>query len=275
MHPDPILSFSLFGTEINIYLYGVCIAVGLLACIGVFFLYSKKANMPQKIQDFTFFVAIVAIAFGFLFSKLFQAVYDWIETGKFDFYGSGITAMGGFVGGAITFLVVYFLAGRYMFKGEDRALYKKELNTTFCIAPISITIAHAFGRIGCLMAGCCYGMESDSGFTLHIHGADRIPVQLYESLFLFALFGVLSLLYFKRSNITMHIYLIAYGIWRIIIEFFRVDARGAVILGLAPSQWQSIIFILTGVILFIVYAVKKVPFTRTIRAADEPATEKE
>ena len=87
-----------------------------------------------------------------------------------------------------------------------------------------------------------------------------VPTQLYESIFLFALFGVLSYLYFHRSNITMQVYLIAYGVWRIIIEFFRTDSRGAFVLGLAPSQWQSIIFIVGGVAMLIVYKCLKIPF---------------
>ena len=271
MHPDPLFTFSLFGTKLSVYLYGLFIAVGLIACIGVFFLYTKKMNMSQKVQDFTFFVAIVAIAFGFLIAKFYQAIYDWVENGfnEFDFYGAGITAMGGFVGGAAVFLIVYFLAGKYTFTGKDKGLHKKELNKTFCVAPCSITIAHAFGRIGCLMAGCCHGAFLSEDYTfggiyMKVDGrwGYYVPTQLYESLFLFVLFAVLSVMYLKRSNITMHVYLIAYGVWRIIIEFFRTDYRGAIVLGLAPSQWQSIIFIAGGIALFIIYYVRKVPFVR-------------
>jgi prolipoprotein diacylglyceryltransferase len=87
-----------------------------------------------------------------------------------------------------------------------------------------------------------------------------VPTQLYEALFLFALTVVLTILCVKRYQITMHIYLIAYGIWRIFIEFFRADERGAFVLGLAPSQWQSILFIVAGVILFIFYIHKKWKF---------------
>lgn len=57
----------------------------------------------------------------------------------------------------------------------------------------------------------------------------------------------------------MQIYLIAYGIWRFVIEFFRDDYRGATFLGLYPSQWTSIIFILMGVAMFVFYVVKKIP----------------
>lgn len=255
MYPDPL--FYVFGK--GVYLYGICIGVGILVCLIVFFLYTKKKGMPSEIQDFTFFVAVAAIALGFLCAKLCQAVYDWIEKGYFDFYHSGITVMGGLVGGAAVFILCYFVGGKYYFKNENKSLYIKEFNKTLLAAPCCITIAHAFGRIGCLMAGCCYGKEATSGFVIYNHGAYRIPTQLYEALFLLALFVVLSVLYFKRCNCTMQIYLIAYGVWRMIIEFFRDDPRGAVVLGLEPSQWQSILFVGGGIAMFVFYIIKGIP----------------
>ena len=57
----------------------------------------------------------------------------------------------------------------------------------------------------------------------------------------------------------MALYLIAYGVWRIIIEIFRTDARGAFVLGLAPSQWQSVLFIAGGVALIVFYIIRKIP----------------
>ena len=269
MHPQALFSINLFGNTYSVYLYGICIAVGIIACLGVFYFYTKKKEMPTKVQDFIFVVAIVAIALGFLFAKLFQAVYEWIESGVFDFYGSGITAMGGFIGGAAVFLLVYFGAGKFVFKGKEKDLHKKEFNKILLCAPCCITIAHAFGRIGCLFAGCCHGalISHDAGHGgIYMTSSDThitgyfVPTQLYEALFLFALFAVLSYLYFNRSNITMQIYLIAYGVWRIFIEFFRTDARGAIVLGLAPSQWQSIIFIIGGIVMLVIYKLLKKPF---------------
>jgi phosphatidylglycerol:prolipoprotein diacylglycerol transferase len=261
MLPNPILEFTLFGKEVQVFMYGVCIAIGLLACFGVLVLYSKKRKMPYEILEFIFFTAIFAIAFGFLFAKLYQAVYNWIEDGYFDFMSAGITVMGGLIGGAATFLAIYFGVGHFVFnKGKKKNLHLKHFNTIFCLAPICISIAHAFGRIGCLMAGCCYGREVDSGFRIYNHGAYRIPAQLYEALFLFALFAVLSILYFKRYNFIMHVYLIAYAIWRFIIEIFRDDSRGATVLGLEPSQWQSIVFIVIGLALTAFYYFRKIPW---------------
>ena len=44
------------------------------------------------------------------------------------------------------------------------------------------------------------------------------------------------------------------------IEFFRTDARGAMVLGLAPSQWQSVVFLIIGIALLVFYYFKKIPF---------------
>ena len=57
----------------------------------------------------------------------------------------------------------------------------------------------------------------------------------------------------------MQVYLIAYGAWRMFIEFFRADDRGAVVLGLYPSQWQSIVFIVLGIALIVFYIIRKIP----------------
>ena len=257
MLPDPL--FTIFGQKV--YMYGICIAVGIVLCLLVFFIYTKKGKMPTEVQDFTFFVAIIAIALGFVAAALYQSIYTWINTKHFNFGGDGITFMGGVIGGAAAFLLCYFVGGKLYFKGPLLGIHKKEFNTTFRIAPCCITLAHAFGRIGCMCAGCCYGKESDVGFVIFNAGANRIPVQLYESLFLFALFVVLSVLYFKRCNITMAIYLIAYAIWRFIIEFYRGDVteRGYTFFGLFPSQWQSVAFLAVGVGLIIYYIVKKIP----------------
>ena len=274
MKPDAL--FTVFGNGVT--LYGICIAVGILACIVVLYLYTKKKGVPEDVQDYVFFIAIVAIAVGFLMAKVFQAFYNWIEDGfkNFNFMSAGITVMGGLIGGAAMFLLLYFSLGKFVFKGKKAGWHKKYFNDVFLIAPICITVAHAFGRIGCLMSGCCHGkylgreyvfggikmygsVTSASGNTIHKWGY-YVPTQLYESLFLFALFAVLSILYFKRCNILMSIYLIAYAVWRMFIEFFRTDARGAIVLGLAPSQWMSIIFVLMGGGLLLYYYLKKIPF---------------
>lgn len=258
---------DVFGNgQIVIYMYGICIAVGLLACLLAFYILTAKQGMPEKLQDFIFFVLIGGLASGFFFAMLFQAFYNWLDGRPFKLFGSGMTVMGGLIGGAAGFLLLYFLIGKFYFKGKDEKLHVKHFNTLFRVAPICICIAHAFGRIGCLMSGCCHGAYLGKEYVfggIYMEGTTNgwgyyVPTQLYESLFLFILAAVLMILYFKRCNIIMSIYLIAYGIWRIIIEEIRTDYRG-VVQGLQPSQWQSIVFIAGGIALIIFYLVKKYP----------------
>jgi len=268
MAPDPL--FSVFGR--GVYAYGICIGIGIFACLLVFFFYTNKKKINSSVQNFAFIVAGVAIVLGFLIAKLYQAVYDYIENPAlgFDFQGAGMTAMGGFIGGAVVFIAVYFGVGHFLFRGENKGIHIKEFNKIFLVAPICITIAHAFGRVGCLMSGCCHGelLSTEANVTggIWMRAIDTgvwgsyVPTQLYEALFLFILCAILSLLFFKGCNLTMQIYLIAYGVWRIFIEMLRTDDRGAIVLGLAPSQWQSIIFIVGGLALILIYYLLKKPF---------------
>ncbi len=265
MHPQPL--FTIFGRDVN--LYGICIAVGILACITLLYIFTKKKGVPEEVQDYIFFIGILAIAFGLLASKFYQAVYDWIENDfkNFDFYGAGLTAMGGIIGGAALFIILYFALDNLVFRGKKKGYAKKYFNDVLLIAPICITVAHGFGRLGCLSAGCCHGAYLGRNYVFggiwmstNKGTGYFVPTQLYEALFLFALCAVLSVLYFKRCNILMSIYLIAYAVWRIFIEFFRDDARGAFVLGLSPSQWQSLVFILLGVGILLFYRWKKIPY---------------
>ncbi len=265
MVPGAIIQFT---PTFGLHLYGLFIGLGIVLCLVLFFVYTKRMGMKTEVQDFVFYVAIGAIAIGFLFAKLYQAVYDYIEnpSAGFDFMGAGITVMGGLIGGAGAFLALYFGVGHFLYKKKDN-IHIKSFNRVFLTAPICITIAHGFGRIGCLMGGCCHGaylgteyvvggiwMAGNKGWGFYV------PTQLYEALFLFALAAVLSVLYFKRSNLIMPIYLIAYGVWRFLIEFLRADYRGAMVFQLSPSQWQSFVFVGAGIAIILFYFFKKIPF---------------
>ena len=277
MHPEAIIKIGSSG----VYLYGLCIGVGLIACIICFYYFTKKRNMPTNVQDFSFFVAIGGIATGFLFAKVFQAFYEWIDTGVWDFYGAGITAMGGIIGGAACFIIIYFVAGRLYFKGTIKGIHIGQFKNILLVAPLCILVAHAFGRIGCLMAGCCHGSYLGKEYVfggLYMKGGSGwgyyIPTQLYEALFLFLAFGVLSILFVKkRINFTMPAYLISYAFFRFIIEYFRGDYRGFSGF-MSPSQWTSVVFLLIGVVYIGFMIYKKIPFFEPLPLETENVLEK-
>lgn len=241
MYPDKLIP------GLNVNLYGVMIAVGLLACFGVLFSFSKRKGLDSRYTDFIFYDAIFAIAFGFLSAALFQAFYNYLENPEQGFrFGSGITFIGGLIGGVISFLLIYFLFRKHT---------HGKLTDILSIAPCCILIAHAFGRLGCLFAGCCHGeylgkdyefggifMRPNSGPAGYY-----VPIQLYEALFLFILFGVCSYLLLKKDfKHNLSIYLISYGIFRFVNEFFRSDSRGQFIGSLSPSQFWSIVMVIAG-----------------------------
>jgi phosphatidylglycerol:prolipoprotein diacylglycerol transferase len=126
----------------------------------------------------------------------------------------------------------------------------------------SLVLAHAFGRIGCFMAGCCYGCPTD-GFLGVVYpansaapaGVPLLPTQLFESAFLFILTIVLVWILKKRRTFgtVTGWYLVLYGVWRFVIEFYRSDDRGAVGM-LSTSQFIGIFMVAAGAVLLILIA---------------------
>lgn len=241
MLPDPLF--------LNVHMYGVMIALGILLCFLVLYLYAKRLGVSPALVDFTFYDGVFSIVFGFLAAALVQAMLNYIEHPERGFrFGSGITVVPGLIGGACFFLLVYFLLRKRM---------SLHLLDILPVIPCCITIAHSFGRVGCFFAGCCYGRETDSVFGVtfpgHTHAVH--PTQLYEAIFLLLLFLILSFLVLRlRCPYTLSIYLVAYGIFRFCIEYLRGDDRGQIFGGaLTPSQVGSILYLLLGVSWFFLH----------------------
>lgn len=149
---------------------------------------------------------------------------------------------GGFVfyGGLLASLIFLLL-----FKCWEK---NRTLEYFWPLVPATV-FGHAIGRIGCFLAGCCYGSETSLPWGIHLHGAFRHPTQLLESLALF-LFGTF-LLRSKRSKFFLiSSYFVFYGILRFGIELLRGDLiRGEWGL-LSPSQWISLGLITLGLNLY-------------------------
>lgn len=176
--------------------------------------------------------------------------------GEYVFYG-------GLLGG---------LLGIYIFTRK----YKLSTMQYLDLFAAPVAFAHALGRIGCYFGGCCYGTEVTANNPLAIiypdyslvapPGIPLLNIPIIESAFLFLLGGVLTVLFIrsKQTGLCVATYLLAYSVWRFIIEFFRGDfVRGK--FGIfSTSQYVSLaIFIV--VVLFITikfYHNKKNPTTK-------------
>ena len=263
MHPDPI--FYIFGK--GVYLYGICMALGIIACFVFLVLTMKIKKFNEASSDTILFIGVFGTGFGILCAALFQATYNYIDNPAEGFKLNSMTFLGGLIGGVASFLGVYFL---YMYVVRPRvkvSFLTLPMNATLTDAlpfiPIAITIAHAFGRLGCFFGGCCYGKVAEWGLPCadeySLIGVNVIPTQLFEMSFLILLAATMAVLYFKfKFNYNFAVYMIAYAIWRFTIEFFRADYRGLEGLALSPSQIWSLVMVVLGVgYIFLQYYVLK------------------
>ena len=109
----------------------------------------------------------------------------------------GSVFYGGFLGG---------IAGLAVFLRIEKNLNKKDF---FDLYALGIPLFHTFGRIGCFLGGCCYGVESSFGFIVEkndyspgLAGVRRFPLQLLEALLNLILFFVLWAVYRHYNSRT-------------------------------------------------------------------------
>lgn len=233
----------------------------LMMIIGVFFMLiyvayrlEKKEGYSRKQTNRLLVLIVISSLIALVSSYLVDGIFHSIKNGELTF--GSITFLGGLIGGVLGFLLLL----KYYYKEENKDV-KQILNVLIT----GIVLAHAIGRIGCFLAGCCYGIPTESYLGVifphgHAHEAfpdtHIYPTQLFESAFLFILFiGLNKVKSFK--NVELEVYLIAYGIWRIFIEFFRGDDRGSLLPFFStqyndfptPSQYISLGMIILGIIL--------------------------
>ncbi len=256
MHPQPLFTMG----SLEVYLYGICMALGIISCFGFLMYTMWKKNFNDEATDKILLIGVFGTGFGILSAALFQGLYNYIDNPAGGFSLSGMTFIGGLIGGVLSFLGVYWLYIYVIAPRTKIKLLQNNMNATLTDAlpfiPIGIAIAHAFGRLGCFFGGCCYGMEADWGLYcagsysngIYSQGPKVVPLQLFEMSFLIVLAVVMAVLYFKvKFNYNFGLYAVAYGVWRFCIEFARGDERGQFIgTALSPSQFWSIIMVIVG-----------------------------
>jgi len=191
------------------------------------------------------FIAFVAALAG---SKILYLVLSWSEMGT-SFSDRLVYAVKNFrygfvfLGGAVTAI----LSLLYYMKKKNLPVLK-----TADFFVVALPLGHAIGRIGCFLAGCCFGKPTQMpwgvSFT-HPHtlvspqfqGIPLHPTQLYEVAANLILFFLLQHYYKKphKNGGVLAAYIIGYSAIRFVIEFFRADFRGGFWLGLSPSQLIS------------------------------------
>lgn len=239
-----IILFEIFGIQIKSY--GLMIAIGIIVAASLFI---KKGKKRGYNEDLLLNMIIFAVIGGILGGKglfIITEIKDIIKEPSILLnFGYGFVVYGAIGGGALAM---------YLYCRKKKWNILEMLDIT---VP-GLAIAQGFGRIGCFLAGCCYGAQTDlpigvvfpqgslAPSGIHVH-----PTQIYSSIFDFIL-GFFLLYYSKKKRVdgkVMGMYLIIYSIGRFLVEILRNDPRGSVGV-LSTSQFIAIFTLVLGIIIF-------------------------
>lgn len=257
---------NLFGN--NLMTYTIFAIIGIL--VSGFFVCRQAKKRGHNDNDFIVFLLVcsagVLIGGHFLygitkFPILIELFANWSKyvTNFDDFLSCMAVVFGGsvFYGGLLGGMTAGIIFGK---------IKKYDLFEYSDISAPMIPLFHTFGRIGCFLGGCCYGIESEFGYTIHgnellpmVNDVNRFPVQLMEAALNFGLFLLLA--YFLKNDKfkgrLLAIYLLLYSIIRFFDEFLRGDIYRGFLFGLSTSQIISILLFIGSVTYLIIFNVKK------------------
>lgn len=246
-------AFTLFGKTLSAY--QITALVGILFTLFFTYFLAKKSGKDEITAMFMLLIAAPGVIIGgvLLFgvtnlSDLVTLIRERDSYSSQEFLSgvinvfSGSVFYGGLLGGMLC-------GGIYIRKKPDRGAYAD-------LGAVAAPLFHSFGRLGCFLTGCCYGVECELGFVYHyslVPGANdvsRFPVQLVEMGLNIALFFFLLHLYRKgkKQGKLLQLYLLIYPIYRFILEFIRGDAHRGFLFGLSTSQIISILILLGNLI---------------------------
>jgi len=250
----PIL-FQLGG--FSLHTFGLLVAFGFLAGLWVAARNAGRAGLnPDVVYDLAPWLiggALVGARILYVTSYWEQEFAGEPFTEVFAFWRGGLVFYGGLIGAT--------LAGIFRVKRLKLPLWR----VADCLAP-GIALGHVFGRLGCLMNGCCFGRPSDVPWAItfpaphkfHPSGGVAVavhPAQVYESLLNLAFFGALMWLHRRRrfDGQVFAGYLLGYAVIRTVSELFRGDYEvvSRPLAGVfTPGQVTSGLILVTGAALW-------------------------
>jgi len=227
-----------------VYSYGVLLALAYLAGLQLAVMRARRAGLDSaRIMDLGIYLIIAAL----VGAKLMLVVVDFSYFRDHPRELLSLVRVGGvFYGG----LIFALLAGLFLVRR-----YKLPVWSAADMYAPGVALGHIIGRLGCLLAGCCYGRPTDLPwgitFTSPVAAASAgtplgiplHPTQIYDAGA--ELLILIFLLVFERRGRpypgrTWWLYMLLYAVARFIVEIFRADDRG-IILGFSTSQFVSLV----------------------------------
>lgn len=227
-----------------VYSYGVLLAVAYLAALQLAVVRARRIGLDgSRVMDLGIYLIISALVGAKLMLILVDFNYFVSQPAELL---SLVRAGGVFYGGLIAAVGVALLLVRR---------YGLPMWTTADLFAPGIALGHVIGRLGCLLAGCCYGRPTDVPWAVTFSdpvafanvgtplGVPLHPTQLYDA-GAELLIMVVLLASEKKGRVfagrTFWLYILLYAVSRFVIEFYRGDDRGAVG-GLSTSQFISLV----------------------------------
>jgi phosphatidylglycerol---prolipoprotein diacylglyceryl transferase len=203
----PALHARVGHVHVVVSTYALCIAIGVAAGMV---LAVRRASRPD--------VVLVAGALAVVAGVVASEAWHRIAHGS-----AGLSSMGGIAGGLATMLLV------------GRRLGARPFDVLDACAPGGV-LGFGIGRLGCFLAGCCYGRPADVAWA--VSGADgvaRHPVQLYEAT---ADVAIALAVAQTRGGIAAARALIGYGLVRVVVERWRDPASADLVSPALPTVAQ-------------------------------------
>ncbi len=243
---DPV-ALEIFSLEIRWYSLAYIFGI-ILGWILAKKLFIKDIEVKNKFDDYLTYL-IIGIILGGRLGYIFIYNLSFYVNNPLDIFKiwqGGMSFHGGLIG--VIFASIFFAKKN----NQNPFLY---LDIVALVAPVGLF----FGRIANFINSELYGTITNLPWAVTFVQVDnfpRHPSQLYEAL-LEGLFLFLLLIYFKnkfsnKPGVISGLFLIIYSIFRFIVEFYRVpdEQLGYIFLNLTMGQVVSLIFILSGIILF-------------------------
>jgi len=240
---------------IPIRMYGLMIGIGFLLGIYLASRRAKKEGItPELILDMGVYLLLAAI----IGSRLLHVL-----TNLQDFTNNPFDAFAIWKGGLVFYggVIAAVPTGIWYMRKHKLPVWQ----TADIIAPYA-ALGHAFGRLGCFFAGCCYGAPCSGPFcivfndphSLAPQGVPLFPSQLMESGGEFLVFGLLLFLrrYKKFDGQLFWLYLLFYAVLRFTLEIFRGDVDRGVYFGGLISTSQIIAIGMFGFSLFMLWRLR-------------------
>ncbi len=275
--PVPRTSLPIFG-------YGFMVMIGFVAAVAFSWRRARQVGVdPELILDLSFWLLVSGVLGGrlaYLLQNGREVFFD--PQGRalqvrdaliaaVNLSEGGLVLIGAMAGGP---------AGFFLFCHRRRLA---PLPLADVVVP-AIFIGEGFGRIGCLLNGCCFGdpcslpweitfpqgsvpfralvergfVDPEALTTMSLH-----PTQIYSSISAFVLALVTATYYWRRrhNGDVLALACILYPITRFTLEFLRGDEMGQLGTGLTISQLYSLAILIVGLALLAWVSARGTPAT--------------